>query len=68
MTKIKTQYGDLTEKQWRLVVVEKLIAIEELLKAAELCGWSLETRQAIMRLECERRMYEIKKEKEKAKT
>lgn len=62
MSKVKTQYGDLTEKQWKLVVVEKLIAIEKLLiKVAYASGIIDATKEAVMRYEQERKMYELKK-------
>jgi len=72
MSKIKTQHGDLTEKQWKLVVVEKLIVIEKLLiKVAEVSAWSDDYKKTIAQMERQREVYELncykrKKEKEKA--
>lgn len=62
MSKVKTQYGDLTEKQWKLVVVEKLIAIEKLLiKVAEVSAWPDKTKEAVMQYEAQRQKWELDK-------
>lgn len=77
MSKVKTQYGDLTEKQWKLVVVEKLITIEKLLlKVADVSSWPDEYKQTVMRIQQQRHKYELnrlqeeqeKKEQEAKKT
>ena len=72
MSKVKTQYGDLTEKQWKVVVVEKLVAIEKLLiKVAEMSAWSDDYKKAVAQMERQKEVYKLncyklKRKKEKA--